>query len=77
MFEERGGQGLCDTDDVRDSEYVCGRHDDRLKCVCDRWEGDDGCVWGGGRWRWQLGSLGRVERLRVLLVFEVLRQVGV
>lgn len=55
MFEERGGQGLCDTDDVRDSEYVCGRHDDRLKCVCDRWEGDDGCVCvggegGGGSW---------------------------
>lgn len=44
MFEERGGQGLCDTDDVLDSDYVCGRHDDRLMCVCDRWERDDGCL---------------------------------
>lgn len=47
---------VCDTDDVCDSEYVCGRHDDCLMCVCDRWEKDDGlfvCVageCGGGSW---------------------------
>lgn len=29
---------------VTDTKYVCGRHDDCLMCLCNRWERMMGCV---------------------------------